>query len=381
MGRQGIQYRHWWVRALCCGAIAAGLGRSIGVFSLWDALDFTLYDFALPGGLGNEQPLSEDAAVYILYSLSFALSFFRHERPWLMVLYGTALGATYLAACAVASSMGLLPPVAVAITLIFADATLLETMAWSEEQMRRGEVERLEQKRQQVADMLVHDLRNRLGSMQVALRRIEEADAQATPEMREMLQVLHASTDRLLLQVKSLLDIRRFEEGRARIKRRHVPLGPLLRDVASDFEWAAGQAGVAFDILSPKSQRTAVSVEPELVRRILENLLWNALQFAPPQSCVEISLQASSDGRLGFSVANRGPTIPPEAREKIFEPYSASSQGESARGTGGTGLGLAFCRVAAEAYGGEVQVESPWPDHPDGAQFTVLLPASSGEEP
>jgi signal transduction histidine kinase len=103
------------------------------------------------------------------------------------------------------------------------------------------------------------------------------------------------------------------------------------------------------------------------VRRVLENLVTNALKFTPSGGLVEVSL-SSSDGNIRVSVRDSGPGIPPEYHETIFEKFG-QVQGEGQQL--GTGLGLAFCKLAVTAHGGEIGVES---EVGKGSTFCFTLP-------
>jgi signal transduction histidine kinase len=101
---------------------------------------------------------------------------------------------------------------------------------------------------------------------------------------------------------------------------------------------------------------------------LLANLVHNAVKHASSGSTVRIEAARIGD-QLELRVVDDGPGIPADERERIFEPY-VSLDPERAR-TGGHGLGLAFCRLAAEAHGGTIWVE---PREPHGASFCVRIP-------
>jgi signal transduction histidine kinase len=110
--------------------------------------------------------------------------------------------------------------------------------------------------------------------------------------------------------------------------------------------------------------------DPELLRRVLQNLVDNALRHSPHGNTVGIEADAS-DGVVVFRVRDRGPGVPAALRDRIFDKYVriARSQGEG--GAPGKGLGLAFCRMAVEAHGGRIWVED---NQPHGSVFVVRIP-------
>jgi signal transduction histidine kinase len=110
-----------------------------------------------------------------------------------------------------------------------------------------------------------------------------------------------------------------------------------------------------------------VWVDQDMITRVLTNLLDNAAKFTPIKG--KIRLQIEREGaKLLFTVSDTGPGISEESREQIFQRFRRL---ESARRTRGTGLGLSFCKLAVEAHGGQIWVESGLGD---GSRFTFSLP-------
>jgi len=105
------------------------------------------------------------------------------------------------------------------------------------------------------------------------------------------------------------------------------------------------------------------------LRRVLTNLLDNALKFTPENGQVSISAELSLSGTITVHVSDTGPGIPEEYREKIFDRFS-QVPGQSGRRRG-SGLGLTFCKLAVEAHGGHIWVE---PRPGGGSTFTLTLP-------
>jgi signal transduction histidine kinase len=113
-----------------------------------------------------------------------------------------------------------------------------------------------------------------------------------------------------------------------------------------------------------------VIVDAELIGRVLQNLIGNAIKFTPPGGSIRVSAQAdAADTRhLVVSVSDSGPGLPAEVQARLFQKF--------VRGTGpgrGSGLGLAFCRLAVEAHGGRIWADST-PDQ--GSSFHFTLPVS-----
>ncbi|HTQ06810.1 MAG TPA: ATP-binding protein, partial [Polyangiaceae bacterium] len=114
---------------------------------------------------------------------------------------------------------------------------------------------------------------------------------------------------------------------------------------------------------------TSVKADPDLLRRVLENLLDNALRHAPEESTVTLTA-AERDGEFEIRVADQGSGVPAAMRERIFDPFVQVESKDRSVTRSGRGLGLAFCRLAVEAHGGRLWVEDGAP----GAVFCVRLP-------
>ena len=113
----------------------------------------------------------------------------------------------------------------------------------------------------------------------------------------------------------------------------------------------------------------ACNCDPDLTRRVIENLVSNAMKHTEVERPVRVVISGSRD-RVFLAVSDEGPGVPPEQRTRIFEPFSAEGL-RSATGYESSGLGLAFCRLAVEAQGGAIRIED---GKPRGSVFVVELP-------
>jgi signal transduction histidine kinase len=164
----------------------------------------------------------------------------------------------------------------------------------------------------------------------------------------------------------NLLDISKSEEGKLEPKRAAVDLHALVAEVFD----ALGVRARARNIrLTSSAEALSVHADADLLRRVLENLLENALRHAPEDSVVTVR-GARRDGAVELEVADTGPGVPAGLRETIFDRFVRVESGDGAATRSGRGLGLAFCRLAVEAHGGSIRVEDGTP----GAVFRLSLP-------
>ena len=114
---------------------------------------------------------------------------------------------------------------------------------------------------------------------------------------------------------------------------------------------------------------TVCNCDPELTRRVIENLIGNAMKHTPHSSRIRVDV-VGSENAVSIAVTDEGPGVPVERRARIFEPYNAHAS-RTATGYASFGVGLVFCRLAVQAHGGSIRVD----DGPGGGSvFLVELP-------
>jgi signal transduction histidine kinase len=161
----------------------------------------------------------------------------------------------------------------------------------------------------------------------------------------------------MLTLLNSLLDLTQLENGQ-------MPLRPDLVNVKELVEHSLQQVSMWAKTRSvtlafqPEANAETIYADRSLTMRVLVNLLSNAIKFSPPQSMVTIQTTPYHTNQLVFSVSDQGPGIPAEWTHKVFDKY-VQVEAHKAKGTViGSGLGLSFCRLAIEAQGGRIWIES-----------------------
>lgn len=232
-------------------------------------------------------------------------------------------------------------------------------------QKKTGELSQVEQLRRDLASMTYHDLRGLLQNIYSGLSGIEpfvKDQRIATSLLRLAMQ----STRQMTRMVKGLLDIDRLEQGSAVINKRRTPLRPLLDEVVDLVRPIAAEAdqSVTSEVADMLPD---VQMDPDMITRVLVNLIENAVKHTPPKGRVTLRVRAQRDA-VAFSVSDTGPGIPASHMQEIFDKYYRIRHAEA---PAGVGLGLAFCRLAVEAHGGHIWVEN---QPGSGAVFTFTLP-------
>lgn len=243
------------------------------------------------------------------------------------------------------------------------DAALLENVALLKHQ--RDDLLRVQLQKERLMAFVVHDLKNPVSAMdlnaQLLLREqglSETARASATQIRTEAKQL-----NRMIL---NLLDVSKGDEGKLTPKRTDVDLRAMMSAVASELDANAKSRKVTLEVQLGVDRLRA---DDDLLRRAVTNLVENAIRHAPPESSITIGA-ARTEKATEITVRDLGAGVPPELREKVFDPF-AQVEGSGRPPTRmGRGLGLTFCKLAIEAHGGTIVVEDAAP----GALFRVRLP-------
>ena len=214
-----------------------------------------------------------------------------------------------------------------------------------------------------------HELRTPLqtilGFSEVGMRR-----ARQEPRLAELFVDVHRAGQRMLSLVNDLLDLSKIEQGTESLQLQRLDLRPLAAEVAREMSplLAARKQHLAIEL---GDEALVVRADPLRLLQLLRNLLANALRFSPEGGVIELNAGHGEDGDVRVDVADRGPGIPPEELESIFEAFVQSSATKNS--AGGTGLGLSICRRIAHAHGGRIWAAN----RPGGgAVISLTLPAT-----
>ena len=229
---------------------------------------------------------------------------------------------------------------------------------------QRDDLLRLQLQKERLMAFVVHDLKNPVANVDLTAQ-ILGRDKELPERLRPAIATIREEMRSLLRLIMNLLDISKSEEGRLTAASAPVDLERLVGDVLE----ASALAAQARNIRLEKSLSVReLRADQDLLRRVLENLVDNALRHSPEESTIRIS-SSLGEGTVELCVADSGSGVPAEMRERIFDPFVQLET--KARATrSGRGLGLAFCRLAVEAHGGTIRVEDGNP----GAVFRIRLP-------
>lgn len=229
---------------------------------------------------------------------------------------------------------------------------------------------KLEEARRVLSAAIVHDLKGPLaalmGNTQYLMSRqgIDE-------EVREVLGDMLASSGGMHRMVLNLLDVARMDDAALTPRRESARLAAVVEPVRAAAQIHTRMTGHTVEIDADPEQR--VDLDTDLVSRVLENLVDNAIKYAPRGSVVRVVLRGDEGGGLSLRVADSGPGIPLDQRDRIFDRWARLDRDIERRGRASRGLGLAFCRMAVEAHGGRIWVED---NVPSGAVCCAEIPGA-----
>jgi len=203
--------------------------------------------------------------------------------------------------------------------------------------------------KEQLASMIVHDLRSPMTALGLLCSAVTPADAFSKESLDEML----AETERMGGMLTDVLDVCLSSSGALRLRRSDFSVLELAAAAVRRIGRLAQARGQRLDLDASAAPPT-FNGDRHLLMRVLENLLGNAVKHGSPDGAITLAVGSSRPGWVRAEVRDAGPRLPEEAREQMFRPFEQGPASASAQK--GYGLGLAFCKAAVEAHGGVVGV-------------------------
>lgn len=245
----------------------------------------------------------------------------------------------------------------------------LKLKASHDQLLRRNyELELRGRARQDLADMIVHDLKTPLTSIMGTLDLIKSHGLITDVEYVQIVEYAGTAADFMLFMLNDLLDVGQARQVGLKPEFSVVELEPLLARLKVLFAARCRRRNLSMDYSLTGAVKT-FRMDQNLVFRVLVNLLSNAMQASRPGQDVRIECLPCAGG-LRLEVLDRGRGVPDAEKERIFDKYSTTKRA-AALVDAGSGLGLTFCRLACEAHKGRIWVEDR---DGGGSRFVVELP-------
>ncbi len=229
----------------------------------------------------------------------------------------------------------------------------------------------LEKVRDDLMKMIVHDLKSPLTTVLATLEMVTDGDFGAiSSEQRRALGDAESKAEDLLALIEDLLEVARLEETTITLQVAPTAPAALLSEIVHEWRLRFQQEGITVRV-DVADDVPVFEADPTLLRRVFANLIQNAVTHTA--RAVELQLLARAEGQgVLFTVADNGPGIPKEYQELIFRKFEQVRTPNAPR-VRSSGLGLAFCKLAVEAHGGRIWVQS---EEGKGSAFHFWLPLS-----
>ncbi len=237
-------------------------------------------------------------------------------------------------------------------------------------QGRNAELEEQTRKLQDFLDIAGHELRHPIALISGYIQTLPAVWRDLSPkQLAQIRDAVSAASDRLTAIVNDLLDVNRIESGRFPMRERRIELPELLSGAADETMRRSPDRAI---IVKVAPDATAVTGDPTRLHQLLIILLDNAVSHTEGPAPIELTAERA-EGGINICCLDRGPGIPEEARERIFERFAEVVDVDHHAG-GGLGVGLYIARQIAEAHGGELRYE---PREGGGSCFCLALPGAS----
>jgi signal transduction histidine kinase len=233
----------------------------------------------------------------------------------------------------------------------------------------------LEETRQNLTSMIVHELRSPLQAVMGSMKLIEQVTPEGDPIVEQATDVSKRAVKKLLNLVNNLLDLSRMEVGEFVLDPSLEEVRPIITDSVEEVMPLAKEMGSVIKVEIADDLPYA-RIDRDMVERVVLNLLDNALKYTEPGSLLTAGARLpdkteGGDLKIEMFVSDQGPGVPDDYKEAIFERFSQVPGRKGRRRS--AGLGLAFSKLAIESHGGRIWVE----DNPKGGSiFKFVLPGA-----
>lgn len=213
--------------------------------------------------------------------------------------------------------------------------------------------------KEDMTNMVVHDLKNPISSIM---------NIDLIPDEERRTNTIKHAGNKMMHLVQNILDVYKYKMVKMELQEANFDLQELINKAIEEIHFIAEQKHLEFSI--DINQKIEIIADKDIIRRVLINILSNAVKFAPEASKISISATVSESDKLKLSVHNQGKHIPKEQQQYIFNKFGQSEKRSQGKFKS-TGLGLTFCLLAIQAHNGNIGVDSK---ENQGATFWFTLP-------
>jgi two-component system phosphate regulon sensor histidine kinase PhoR len=234
-------------------------------------------------------------------------------------------------------------------------------------------LKQLENTRKEFVASVSHELRTPLTLISGYVETLLDGAVDEPEQARRFLEKVQRHCERLTVLIEDILTLSSLETGKMSLRREQVDVSGLVAELCEDLRRPAAARQVWLYNEVPSG--LTVHADAARLGQVFSNLVDNAVKYGRPGGWVRIGGREMNEREVELWVADNGPGIPPEAKERVFERFYRVEP-DRARKTGGTGLGLAIVKHIVQLHGGEVALDS---EPGKGCRFAFTLPAAAAE--
>jgi signal transduction histidine kinase len=328
----------------------------------------------LRGEFLHEPSPSTAVAIIILAALAGGAISLLIRAPWLRFVALVVLNAVApLCALWVYNHRSLYLPAIAPLLALNSNVLLCFVSDFTFERIERLRLRSTLQTRDDLTQMIVHDLRSPLTIVTGyvgALQRIAKGKL-GEREAKYVAEALRGATD-MRDMITTLLDLGRLEAGQMPLRLEKIDIAQIAREAATRFAPVLDRRALRCDT---PPEPVLLQCDADVIRRVIANLISNAIKYMTPDGTIIVTLQRG-DRCVTIEVSDDGAGIPADQHKHIFEKFGQVAGGDEHRHS--SGIGLAFCRMAVEAHHGRIGVDS---EPGRGSRFWFTLPVASELEP
>ena len=219
--------------------------------------------------------------------------------------------------------------------------------------------------RSMLMQMVAHDLRSPLMAANLTVDSLIDASVAPNENEGKRLTDLRNTLKQLYFFVEDLLTVDKLEAGKLELDMQAIPVQPLISDVVAGLRLQSEQNGMNIVV---ETSPLLIAADRERLMQVLNNLVGNAIKYAPTGSNIRVTARKEEDG-VKFSIFDEGNPISEEDKQKLFDKFQ---RGQSHKDVTGFGVGLSICRLVVDAHGGQIGVNSS--DSLPGNEFWFFIP-------
>lgn len=236
----------------------------------------------------------------------------------------------------------------------------------------KNKLSELEKMKEELTHMIIHDMNSPLATIAISLETILLGKEKLPEKQVVKLNDCLTRCNDLTRFIENILDINKMEETELKLEKELTSLIQLSDDTLSQLKQKIEAKQIALSFIKQKNI-PPVNIDKILMKRVISNLLDNAIHHTPSGTKVEVGIDYNADNKMVFfSVKDNGDGLAPEYHQKIFDKFEQVNIKTEGALTGKSGLGLAFCKLAVEAHHGQIWVESEGKGK--GSTFTFTIP-------